>query len=392
MKKIILVLLLLLTTGCWDGREIKDLGIANSFFFDYRDGKVVFMAEIINPKTQSTISPAPAGETPYIYIQGEGKKILDATTDSTLTLNKYLYDSHIKAVFITEAFLKKEGLGPLLDLFSRYPEMRQNEYMVVIRGENPEALYKSSVSLGDYFGDFVEDSQRTQAYRLSKSIYVKLLDVIKAYYKNGEEPVLGVIQKKPVSENESDKDNPVTESVVKDDTKVIYEGLAVFKGDRFKTCISGDNTTMYNFVMGKLKELDLYIGDTSFKMLGEKPKIDIKVKNKKVKINIQISTELMVLLDDGKNDFAKVNVVNGFQNKIDKKLAKQLKDFIKMVQNDIGIDFLNFGNQLHIEHPKEWDKVNDKWAEYFKKADIKVSVKSVIKSEGKIQKSIKSEG
>ena len=90
MKKIIIIILLFFTTGCWDEREIKDLGIVNSFLIDYKDGKIIFMAEIVNPKTQSTIYSSPAGSTPYIYIRGEGEKLLDATNNSVLTLNKYL--------------------------------------------------------------------------------------------------------------------------------------------------------------------------------------------------------------------------------------------------------------------------------------------------------------
>lgn len=389
MKKIIFILLIFLATGCWDQREIRDLGIANSFLFDYQNGKIIFMAEIVNPKAQSSSSTIPAGSTPYIYIRGEGENILDATNNSTLTLNKYLYNAHIKAIFLTEAFAKEKGLIQIIDLFSRYPELRQNEYMVIIKGENSEALYKSSVSLADYFGNFVEESEKNQSYRLSKSTYTTMLDVIKSYYCDMEEPVLGVIQKMPVNENEVDKDNPITENIINDNTKVLYEGFAVFKKDKLKYMADGEETFMYNLIMGKAKTMDVNVKETTYKIINDKPKINIEYKNNRVKIDIELSLKMVVVLDEGKHDFKNIKTVTKLEKEIDNKLSGELKSFLDKSQNTIKIDFFNFASPFHIKYPQEWKKIQKKWDEYFQNADITIKVKSTINSEEKIQKSVK---
>lgn len=389
MKKIIIIILIILTTGCWDQREIKDLGITNSFLFDYKDGKIIFMAEVVNPKTQSSISSSPAGTSPYIYIRGEGEKILDATNNSTLTLNKYLYNAHLKAIFITEAFAKEKGILPLLDLFSRYPELRQSEYIVVIKGENQQALYKSSVSLADFFGDFVDNSESTQSYRLSKSVYTKMLDMTRSYYSNTEEPVVGVIEKIPVSENEVDKDNPLIEDLVQDNTKVIYEGFAVFKKEKLKYVSTGEETLLYNLIVGKAKAINIDVGKTTFKILSDNPKVDIKYKDDKVKIDIQLDLEMLIVLDEGKHNFNNLKTVSKLQKEIDEKLSKGTKELIDKAQTTIGVDFFSLASKFHIKYPKEWKKISKKWDKYFQEADINIKVKSNIKSQGKLEKSIK---
>ncbi|HSH36251.1 MAG TPA: hypothetical protein VK998_08360, partial [Schnuerera sp.] len=67
-----LILLLVVLTGCWNARELNELGLSLIIGLDLEDDKVLLTAEIINP-TYSHQSTVTTGQGSFVkYIQGTG--------------------------------------------------------------------------------------------------------------------------------------------------------------------------------------------------------------------------------------------------------------------------------------------------------------------------------
>ena len=232
MKKIILIIIILCTSGCWDRREIRELGVVNSAIWDYKNKNYILTAEIVNPKTQSTLPSGISKTIPYLYVKGEGKTIPDASYNINESFSKTISAAHVNALFISEEMAKKKGIGGLLDYLSRYRDSRQQQYIMILKG-NPDMFFKTTTSLSDFFGDFVGDIKDAQDYRLSSTVFVSVLDVLKDYYNNGTQPIMGVVES--VKEKKGEETNSSPDVKTKSKTKLKFEGMAVFKQDKFKS-------------------------------------------------------------------------------------------------------------------------------------------------------------
>jgi spore germination protein KC len=392
MKKIIILFLgiTLFLSGCYDRREINQLAIVNSDLFDYQNGKYVFIAEAVNPKTQSIGSSGGGGQnSPYIYVKGEGSNLLDALYNANTVSNKALYTAHVKAIFVTEKMAREKGIIDIFETLSRYRDSRQGQYLIIIKGSDGQNLFNASTALSDYFGDYTEEIHQAQNNRLFKTVFVKTLDVMKDYYNNGKQPVLGVVEKIPVTTGEDT--NIEIQEKQKDNYKLNFEGAAVFKEAKLINFINGDDTELYNIILGKLNSMLVTIDKTTFKIKETNPKFIFNYKNKKVKINIQINLKAVIENDLEKRDFSNPKTIAKLQDKLNKKMQEKLDKFIIKTQKEIGVDFLGLGSKLHISKPKIWKKLRKKWDEYFAKAEINIKISSDIIGEGKITKSFKLE-
>jgi spore germination protein KC len=389
MKKIILIIIVLCTSGCWDRREIKWLGIVNSNIFDYKKGKIMYTAEVVNPATKSTTAKSGAQTTPYLYIKSEGKDIPSALFNINSSFNKTLYTAHVKATFITEEFAKKEGIVGFLDYLLRHHDSRQQQYLIVVKGEDAAKLFQSTSGLSDLIGDYVENIEIAQKSILSKTVFVNALDVLKAYYDKGTQPIFGVVQKETVKKSEDQNSNPTTPT--KDGTKLKFEGMAIFKDDKLNSYLTGEETELYNFIMGTLKSMTISSEKTVFKVVVVSPDTKIQFKNNRVQIKLNIKADMIVEDDLGKHDFSKIKELRRMEKKVNKQLEDKLNNFLTKTQKKIGVDFFKFGSKFHIQCPEDWKKLKNKWDEYFSRADIITTVSSSISGEGKITKSIRME-
>ena len=117
MKKIILIILILLTTGCKDYTEINDFAIINGIILDYNNNKYEMISELlINEK-----------ETKIEVIKTTGKTIDQCLSKISKLSNKDIFISHLKTLILTENIINNKI--NIYDYFLRSSKSKMNFYV-----------------------------------------------------------------------------------------------------------------------------------------------------------------------------------------------------------------------------------------------------------------------
>lgn len=133
MKKILIILLLFLLTGCTKYNDLNDLAIIKSIGISF-DNEYTLYAEIIDDIDKDNI--------PKTKIINTKNKEIEKTFDNIkLLVNKEIYLSHIDLI-ILDPNLKDDNYQEIINYFLKNKEFR-NDFLVVFSNEIENVLKNS---------------------------------------------------------------------------------------------------------------------------------------------------------------------------------------------------------------------------------------------------------
>jgi len=419
----------LLFQGCESRREPKTLAIILSSFYDLKDdGGYEVTLEMINPSAQGDAMGGGGGKSPNVTVICHGESIPEAIRNVSHSLEKTLFAGHNKARFFTEEFAKKDMVS-ILDSFLRDHLTDENPLMIVIHSDTPELIYSSKLGLSDTVGDYIESISKAQPDSLADSVFVDTLGFVKDYYDEGKQPVTGVVELVPqMGETPKDMGAQQQEQGQGQDQsqqgqqgqqnqdqgqgqqgqgqggapggnaaqyKIQYIGLAAFKDDKLVGYFNGEEARAYNFIHGDVTSgiISIPTGDgmTALLIHDSKPDIKVSVKNDRAMINVKLDVDIAVIQEGAYIDVSKGKALDLIEKRVNEKLEKEISDAIKKAQTEFESDIFGFGKILHIQDPKQWQKIKLNWDDYFSKAAVTVSVDSAISKSGEIKEPVRIE-
>lgn len=133
MKKILIILLLFLLTGCTKYNDLNDLAIIKSIGISF-DNEYTLYAEIIDDIDKDNIPKTKV-------INTKNKKIEKTFDNIKLLVNKEIYLSHIDLI-ILDPNLKDDNYQEIINYFLKNKEFR-NDFLVVFSNEIENVLKNS---------------------------------------------------------------------------------------------------------------------------------------------------------------------------------------------------------------------------------------------------------
>ena len=116
MKKIIILLIpLLLLTGCYDYRELSDLAIITAVSIDKVDDNLEVAIQVVNPKKEQDTTST--NEPDFVTYTSSAKTVQEALRKVVNDSPAKLYVSHMEILIISEE-VAKNHLNEILDFFS----------------------------------------------------------------------------------------------------------------------------------------------------------------------------------------------------------------------------------------------------------------------------------
>ncbi|WP_339060152.1 hypothetical protein [Tepidibacillus marianensis] len=105
-----LSLTILLTTGCWNRRELNEIAIVTAVGIDpgTNKGEIKMAFQIVNPSAISGKQGVSNSMTPFIVIHTSGKTEFEAVRKATKEMSRRLYFSHLQAWIINGELAKKK--------------------------------------------------------------------------------------------------------------------------------------------------------------------------------------------------------------------------------------------------------------------------------------------
>lgn len=375
MKKIkFLILLLPLLSGCYNYRELNELGITTAISIDYKDDSFYVMAEVVNPIKQQDASSS--NNSPFINYSSSSTSLQDAFRKVVLESPRQLYAAQLEIIVLSEEVVSNH-LEEVLEYFSRDPETRTEIKVIVAKTEDSTKAITLQTLLTSLSSSNILKSLELQNKVLGVSYPVTLNELLNMYVDPYLEVTLPSMTLYGNPEIGDEKENLTTSSPK---TIVKIDGTTITKGNKILGYLELEESKVLSMINGKLNEtiikMDYNDGYIIFEPNRIKVSKELDIKNNIIKINISgYSKTKEIQSNINVKDPKEVEKLNKALNK---ELEKKVTDTFTSIREKYNTDIFGF-QQLYYRTNHKYFKENcTNWYEdiYPK---IKLEVKANIK-------------
>ncbi|WP_313894094.1 Ger(x)C family spore germination protein [Psychrobacillus sp.] len=378
MKKGIVILLILsvVLSGCWNRRELNELAITMAIGIDKLEDEYLVSAQVVVPAEVS--ASGGKGGSPVTLVQGRGETVYEAIRKMTKGSPRKIYPGHLRILILGES-LAKEGIGNPLDLISRDWEFRSDFYVVIAKDSTAEELLNIQTPLESIPANKMFNTLKTSEENWAATVGVTLDQLIINLRSDGKEAVLTGLVATGQIEKGSSKQNVET---VTPAANIQFDDLAAFKDDKLVGWLTEDESRAYSDIMNLVKSTVGTIscpeeGKANLEVLRFKSDVKGNVKNGIPEVDIGIQIEANVGAIECPIDITIPESLEALEKIYEKEVEKTIKDSITSVQEKYEADIFGFGNAIHRSNPKEWKTMKKEWNEYF--IDLVVNTKVDVK-------------
>lgn len=132
MKRVLLLLsmLSLLLSGCWDNKEVQDINYITALGIDYKDDKYIIYVQMLDFATiAKQESSKPTEKAPIWVGRGTGTTLTEALIDLYTSSQQRVSWGHVTALVLAESVLQPKQLSQVFDLTNRSQEIRYTKWV-----------------------------------------------------------------------------------------------------------------------------------------------------------------------------------------------------------------------------------------------------------------------
>jgi len=333
MKKLILLLMVFLLTGCYDYMELDNMGIVSTMFIDQIDDEYVVHLEILN-----TNKSIPKGS---YFVEGSGKTFTEAVNSTFNSSDFVPYYSHMNAVILSED-IAKNNIEFMYEFFTRNIEVRKNFYVYV--AQDIDEFLDFETEPGQSIGANLKQMTDNSIERNGRYITYEFRELLYRYLRDMDFTLGSVIV------NEGDLN--------------LLEDYA-FKDNKMGNSIEEEVVILLNMLNGKNKSYDI-VGKNNYEI--HEYKFSINVEKDKIKVSLKGNARMLSMGTDNAMTMSELTVL---EKEIENKLSKMIEDVVVYTQ-DIGIDILGINYLYYQKYPK--DVKNDTWQNLKCEADVDIEI------------------
>ncbi|APF26671.1 germination, Ger(x)C family protein [Clostridium sporogenes] len=389
-KKCLVIMLILLTicmTGCWDKVEIDQKAFASVIGVDAgKDiGKEKQLKEI-SPSASFTGSKLDKMKVTYAFpdISKLGPEKGGTAVDKTMSIDAYsMQDSidkivnkssrnlsfgHLKLIVLNTSILDYSNtFKEVIDYLQRQPAINRMIYIVFSEDKSEEILkFKPNMekSVENYIIGILENNKKNNT-----SAPLTLNEFLEETSQNNTAlvPVINIDKKS--------KDLKISK-------------VAVIKDDKIKGYISTEQANNIQLINKKFKGgTRTIIRDGSpldYSIENSERKIKIRDKEK-LSFDIKLNLEGQIKGHNIDKQISSKGDINKIQENLNKAITQDIKEVIRISQTEYNTDILDLGGFIHKYHPKLWKEIKGNWNELYKTVDINVTADTKVRRIGAIK-------
>ena len=298
MKKILLVLIIFLLTGCYDYNELTDLAIVSSMIIDYKNNEYVVNLEILETKKD-------APKTSF-FLEGNGNSFEEALINTYAKTPKHLYFNHIFAVVLSKS-IAEDKLENIYDFFLIDNDVRKDTVFVLSNEPDKLLSFKTEdkLSIGETIKSVFNYSEIENGYYKT----VNFRNILNAYL---------------------NKKNYYLTEVTIDNNVIALKDVYLINNNLLSLKIDNKYILILNILDNNVKSFIVNIDDEIFEIY--KYKTDLSILNDTVNIKLSVDIRLF-----GKNTSPSSSKDD--MRKIEEKVEKYLKEYI--------LDSLKFSDYIN---------------------------------------------
>lgn len=374
LKLTICLLFLVSLGGCWNSRELNQLGIILGIGLDKdKESEMVKLtAQVVNPgqiKSGESNSGSGRGKA-FTNFETKGNTVFSAVRSATSLSSRKLYFPHNQVIILGHSLAEYDATR-YLDFFIRDPETRLNVLVLVAENSASEVLDSES-DLEKVPADEIAKTVEEEARSASQSMVVRLYDFKERLVTRTTAPIAPIV--KVVDENGK--------------KKAMISGTAVFKGGKLVGELDKSEGRGLLWVLGEVKsgiiEAKSPEGNmVSMETVHAKGEFSPEISNGKVKIIINISEEGNVGEQAGSEDLSKLPEVAFLEEQKEKVIRSEVTAAINKAK-EMDADIFGFGESIHKKYPEKWASMEDRWDEIFPETEVEIHVEAKLRLMGRI--------
>lgn len=372
MKRIkFLILLLPLLSGCYNYRELNDLGITTAVSIDYKDNNFYVIAEVINPIKQQDASSS--NNSPFVNYNSSSSSLQDAFRKVVLESPRQLYAAQLEIIVLSEEVVNNH-LEEVLEYFARDPEARTEIKIIVAKTEDSTKAITLQTLLTSLSSSNIIKSLDLQSKVLGMDYPVTLNELLNMYIDPYLEVVLPSMTLYGNYEIGDEKEN-ITTSSPKAIVKI--DGSTITKDNKILGYLDLEESKILNLINGKLKEtiikMNYYDGYIIFEPNRIKVSRELDIKNNIIKINISGYSKTKEIQSN--IDLKDPKEVKKLNKALNMELEKKITDTFNSIREKYGTDVFGFQELYYRINYKYFKKNCTNWYE-----DIYPKIKLEVKA------------
>ncbi|GAK09077.1 Ger(x)C family spore germination protein [Geomicrobium sp. JCM 19038] len=388
LSSILLVILsVLLLSGCWDRWELNELSIITGMAIDKSDDNYELTMQSINP---AEIASQEIGNG---YAQSFNTTEIAPTIHESLRkhVNKSprrAFISHLQVLVISEE-VAREGITSILDFFYRDHEVRSDFFVLVAKDDQSAKEIMSIVTpLENVPSQNIFDSLQYGARSYGGTRIVTLDDLYQDATAPGIEPALmGVTVIGDLKEGQdranAEKNAPAA--------TLLIEGLAIFRNNALVGWLNQDQSKGLNYITGDIRDSvgsftcpDSQEEEFALESFKERTKYDVRIVNNRPIIDLTVDIGTHISEVNCKDlDLSKEENFYLVEEQAEQEFVAKLQDTVQEAKAHQA-DVLGFGQMIHRKHPKVWEQLEDNWDEEFPNVEVTYEVNINITDTGNI--------
>lgn len=383
MKKFVLIIItlfiLLISSGCYNYKEINDMAIVSSIGIDKdnKNDKYIVSAQIMNSKESEN-----SEDSQITVYTKKGDTVHEALRNITLKSPRKLYGNHLSKIVLSEE-VAKEGIDNILDTFNRVTEVRNEFIITIVKEDKASDVLKVLTTTESIPAEYVKLSLKIADETSGLTYATKLDEFISLYLKKGIDPVVPVLkidkkEKKGTTINNITTTNPIS--------KIVIEDLAVTNKGKLETYLKNEEVIGYNFLRNQIQKMIIPVkcddenNYASISILKNKTKSNATKKDNKYIINFNINSEAIITEYNCRKDLTDEKVIKELEKDTEKKIKRYIKKSLNKQKETKG-KFLGLERIIYLDYPK------------YKNEDysVKYNVNVNLVRKGEIRNSVKGE-
>lgn len=398
------VLCCFILAGCWDRRELNELGITSATGIDWSDGMWTISYQVIVPSGMWSGGGGGSGSTSQSSVHvfsAEGRTIRDAASKSSLEIPRQLYFAHTNTIIIGKQ-AAEHGLSEVVELYLRNVEARETVVMAVTEGSASDVL-KLFVPLEKVPGDALNKIMLKEEMIFGYYPAIRVVDFARGLYSDSRAVGVPEINLKGKRDNKARKEISSLDIFKKtfSDSKLTMTGLSVFKDARRIGRLDLIESFGVSWLSDKVKNSVIAVpcpansdsnsnpnAFSTFRINKVKTKVTPQKAGNRIQMLVQTDVSGELLESECKLDLTKNEGVRKLSNSIEQEIKGIMETGWKAIKR-LNADLPGFTDKIHRKYPKDWKVMKDNWSEQFPKLAVETQVRVSISRIGLSQKPLK---
>ncbi|HHV27108.1 MAG TPA: Ger(x)C family spore germination protein [Tissierellia bacterium] len=371
MKKcliIIIALVAIFLTGCWDVIEINERIFVTAVGIDLNEDPNIeneYLVTYVYPNIASIKKGESQKEAKFMK-STVAKTPFDGSRQLTTRLDKPLFFRHMKVIVIGEELLKKpDKIKEFFDGLGRDPRINRKVQIVVAQGKAKDVLStktEQELVVGGYLNSMLRNKK--VASRFSAQTFSDIMEDLQV----------------------SDVSMAPRAVPKKDEFKLF--GSAIIKDYKLIGWLGEYENSLVAMVKGNFISdiIDIYYKDTvvSYVISNAICKKDVRLDNEDINVDINIFTEgyLQEYKYEGETNAFDQEFLKTVEKRVKYKIEKDLEKIIGDIQNKYNADILCIGEHISKFEPDLWKEIEEDWDEIFPTLNINVHADVKIRRTG----------